>query len=182
MTAPSHRHQSSLEGLIDFTTTEPSFANEQERAQAVGRFRRIVGYFEAVEQPALRDGGGYNRPALVRYTFEYARSQESKDSFLRVFFRSLAIGMLDDDDNVNLSDDCVVADFREAVFGFAEFLMTNFFLPRMSISQPTYFFLTIDSPSCYEQDTSAISHLSRCFTASPDAGVSTVYTRLCRDT
>jgi hypothetical protein len=136
MAAPSHRHQSSLEGLIDFSASEPLFANEQERAQAVGRFRRIVDHFEAVEQTASRYGDGYNRPALVRLTFEYARSQESKDRFLGAFFRSLAIGMLDDD-NVNFSDNSVVADFREAVFGFAEFLMANFFLPCMSISQRT---------------------------------------------
>ncbi|KAH6635818.1 hypothetical protein F5144DRAFT_591152 [Chaetomium tenue] len=114
MAAPSHRHQSSLEGLIDFSD-EPLFANDQDRAQAIGRFRRIVDHFEAVEQPPSRYGDGYNRPALVRLTFEYARSQESKDRFLGPFFRSLAIGMLGDDD-VNLSDDSVVADFREAVF------------------------------------------------------------------
>ncbi|KAK0736708.1 hypothetical protein B0T21DRAFT_411856 [Apiosordaria backusii] len=125
-----------MEGLIDFSAAEPLFANEQERAQAVGRFRRIVGHFEAVEQPASRYGEGFNRPALVRLTFEYARSQESKDRFLGAFFRSLAIGMLDDD-NVNLSDDSAVADFREAVFGFAEFLMANFFLPLRATTNKT---------------------------------------------
>jgi len=45
--------------------------------------------------------------------------------------------MLDNDNNANLSDNSALADFREAVFGFAEFLMANFFLPRMSVSQPT---------------------------------------------
>ena len=169
MAAPSHRHQSSLEGLIDFSAAEPLFSNEQERAQAVGRFRRIVGHFEAVEQPSSKYGEGYNRPALVRLTFEYARSQESKDRFLGAFFRSLAIGMLDDD-NVNLSDNSAVADFREAVFGFAEFLVANFFLPRMSISQPTSLLLTIDSTSDYEQDASAISHLPRCCAGRPTPG------------
>ena len=48
----SHRHQSSLEGLIEFSIAEPLFANEQQRTQAVGRFLRIVNYFEAVEQQA----------------------------------------------------------------------------------------------------------------------------------
>jgi len=180
MAAPSHRHQSSLEGLIDISVAEPLFANEQERTQAVGRFRRIVDYFEAAEQPAPRYGDGYNRPALVRLTFEYARSQESKDRFLGAFFRSLAIGMLDDD--FNLNDDSVVADFHEAVFGFAEFLMTNFFLPSMSISQPTNLVLTILTTSYYEQDTSTISHLPRCCAAGSNAGGSTTYPRLCGNT
>ncbi|KAK3935965.1 hypothetical protein QBC46DRAFT_396221 [Diplogelasinospora grovesii] len=136
MAAPSHRHQSSLEGLIDFSAAEPLFANEQQRTQAVGRFRRIVDYFEAAEQPASRYGDGYNRPALVRLTFEYARSQKSQDRFLGAFFRSLALGMLDDD-SVNLSDDSVVADFRSPLFGFAEFLMANFFLPLRASTNKT---------------------------------------------
>lgn len=133
MAAPSHRHQSSLEGLIDFSAAKPLFAHEQQRIQAVGRFHRIVDFSDAAEQPASRYGDGYNRPALVRLTFEYARSQKSKDRFLGAFFRSLAIGMLDDD-NVNLSDDSVIVDFRSPLFGFAEFLMANFFLPRISLS------------------------------------------------
>jgi len=133
MAAPSHRHQSSREGLIDFSADAPFFADEQQRTRAVGRFRRIVDYFEAAEQPAPRYGNGYNRPALVRLTFEYARSQTLQDKFLGAFFRSLALGMLDND-SVDLSDESVVADFRSPLFGFAEFLMTNFFLPRMSSS------------------------------------------------
>ncbi|KAH8763782.1 hypothetical protein F5883DRAFT_422871, partial [Diaporthe sp. PMI_573] len=121
----------SLEGLIDFSAAATFFANEQQRTQAVGRFRRIVDYFEAAEQPAPRYGDGYNRPALVRLTFEYAHSQTSQDRFLGAFFRPLALGMLDDD-SVDLSDDSVVADSRSPLFGFAEFLMTNFFLPRIT--------------------------------------------------
>lgn len=134
MAAPSPRHQASLEGLIDFTA-EPFFANDEERAQAVGRFRRIVGHLESLEKPSTRYGDGYNRPALVRLTFDYARSQDSKDRFLVAFFQSLAIGILDDD-KTDLGDDSVVADLRPAVFGFAELLMTNFFLPGMPIFQP----------------------------------------------
>lgn len=155
--------------MIDFTA-EPFFANGEERAQAVGRLRRIVGYFEPLEKPFARYGDGYNRPALVRLTFDYARSQDSKDRFLVAFFQSLAIGMLNDD-KIDLTDDDTVAGLREAVFGFAEFLMTNFFLPRMPISQPAErsgFLLTRHSASEYQQDTAAVSHLPRCYTASPD--------------
>ena len=85
MAAPSHRHQSSLGDLIDFSAAQPFFANEQQRDQAVSRFCRIVDYFEDAQQPASRYGEGYNRPALVRLTFEYARSRESQDKFLMAF-------------------------------------------------------------------------------------------------
>jgi hypothetical protein len=156
MAAPAPRHQASLEGLIDFSAAAEPFANDEERAQAVGRFRRIVGYFEALEKPSSGYGDGYNRPALVRLTFEYARSQQSKDKFLMVFFQSLAIGLLDDD-NVDLADDSAVADLRDALFGLAEFLMTNFYLPRMPISQPAY--LALADKEQYERVRTR--HLSR---------------------
>lgn len=134
---PSHRHQSSLEGLIDFSTADLLFANEQQRAQAVSRFRRIVNYFEAAEKQGSSYDDGYNRLALIRLTFEYARSPESQDRLLGAFFRSLTLGMLEDSDGVDRNRDTVVASFRSLVFGFANFLMANFFLPRMSLP-PAY--------------------------------------------
>ncbi|KAK4443399.1 hypothetical protein QBC34DRAFT_311100 [Podospora aff. communis PSN243] len=124
--APSRRHQSSLEGVIDFYAAEQPFSNAEERDQAIRKFRRIVGYFEALEPP-VRSSARYNRPALVRLTFEYARSPASEDKFLNAFFRSLALGVLDE--SVDLDDDDVVAEFRELLFGFADFLVNNFFLP-----------------------------------------------------
>ncbi|GAB1319485.1 hypothetical protein MFIFM68171_09695 [Madurella fahalii] len=134
MAAPSHRHQSSLEDVIDFSAAaQPLFANEQQRNRAVSRFRRIVNYFEDAQQPASRYGDGYNRPALVRLTFEYARSQESQDRFLGAFFRSLGLGMLDD----SVDHDSELAGFRELLFGFADFLMANFFLPLRAATNKT---------------------------------------------
>lgn len=174
-----------LEALTNLSAAEPPFANDEDRAQAVGRFRRIVGHLESLEKPSTRYGDGYNRPALVRLTFDYARSQDSKDRFLVAFFQSLAIGILNDD-KIDLADDSAVADLRAAVFGFAEFLMTNFFLPGMPISQPadderTWLLLTRHSASEYQQDTAAVSHLPRCRTASPDTQRSTADTGLCRN-
>lgn len=119
---PSHRHQSSL---------EPLFENEQQRTQAVSRFCRIVEYFEAAEKQGNGYDDGYNRPALIRLTFEYPRSPDSQDRLLGTFFRSLALGMFEDSDGVDLACDHVVAGFRSHVLGFADFLMTNFFLPRV---------------------------------------------------
>lgn len=117
----AHRHQSSLEGLIDFGALQPLFTDADERERATARFHHIIGHLEAMDRP----GKPYNRPALVRLTFEYARSVESQDRFLAFFFQSLAIGMLDGD-----LDDETCADLRDPVFEVAKFLMTNFFLPR----------------------------------------------------
>jgi hypothetical protein len=133
MAAPSHRHQSSLEGIIDLSEADPIFENEQQRALAIDRFRRIIAHFEKSEQqPASQYGDGYNRPALVRLTFEYALSSDSQDKVLKGFFQSLAIGMLDD--SIDLSDDREVTSLRELVFSFADHLIYHFFLPRMLVS------------------------------------------------
>lgn len=122
----SHRHQSHLDGIINFPPA-PIFSNDEQRAQATARFRRIVNHSEAVEPASRYNPLKYNRPALIRLTFEYARSAESRDRFLAAFFQSLALDILGHGD---LSDE-EFADLREPLFGFAEFLMTNFFLPRM---------------------------------------------------
>ena len=129
LTAPAHRHQSSLEGLIDFHIQQPLFTDAGERAQAIARFYRIVGHFETIETTTSRKH--YNRPALIRLTFEYARSPESQDRFLAFFFQALAIGALDGDFDLG--------DLGEPLFRIAEFLMINFFLPRtLSIPQPVH--------------------------------------------
>ncbi|KAK5988612.1 hypothetical protein PT974_10098 [Cladobotryum mycophilum] len=81
--SPFHRHQSSLEEIINFASG-PSFT-DTERQQAKGRFYNIVGHFEANNANKSR---GYNRPALVRLTYEFACSEESQDNYLRAFFEN----------------------------------------------------------------------------------------------
>ncbi|KAH6624130.1 hypothetical protein B0J18DRAFT_444384 [Chaetomium sp. MPI-SDFR-AT-0129] len=139
MAASSHRHQTSLEGIIDFSEGHPIFETSKQRAQTVDRFHRIIAHFEnAEEQPASsRYGEGYNRPALVRLTFEYARSPESQDRFLKAFFQSLAVGMLDDDDGINLNDDTEVASLRTLLFSFSDHLIDHFFLPLRAATVKT---------------------------------------------
>ena len=116
-----HRHQSSLEGVLDFAAQAPSpFATDDERAQAVARFYAIVNHFDAMEP---NTPGRYKRPVLIKTTYEYARSPASQDKFLAFFFTSLGVGMLDDDKPIPYSD------LGDALYDVAEFLMTNFFLP-----------------------------------------------------
>ena len=93
--SPLHRHQSSLEGVLDFSA-EVSLSADQ-RARASHQFHHIVRHFEfpAETRP-------YSRPLLVRYTYEYARSQESRDVFLQAFFRSMRLSI--DDQDVDLGN------------------------------------------------------------------------------
>ncbi|KAK3364068.1 hypothetical protein B0T25DRAFT_529208, partial [Lasiosphaeria hispida] len=109
---------------IDFALTQPLFANPQLRTQAIHRFRCVVDHFQACEPPRFPNKK-YNRPALVRFTFEYARSPESQDRFLSAFFHRLRLGMADADGDINLDDN-----LHSLLFAFADDLMNNFFIPR----------------------------------------------------
>ncbi|KAK0753505.1 hypothetical protein B0T18DRAFT_397018 [Schizothecium vesticola] len=63
------RHQSALASVIDFGSQGPLFADAEKRARAVARFYDVIGHFAAIET-----NNPYNRAALIRLTFEYARS------------------------------------------------------------------------------------------------------------
>lgn len=86
-------------------------------------FYQIVFHFEAMK----RKRSEYNRPLLVRLTYEYARSKESQDNFLRAFFKPMALSM-DGEEQVNFTDKHLEADLHSALTGFAEYLFENFFL------------------------------------------------------
>lgn len=115
-------HQPSLEGLIDFSVGSV-FGTVDERTRAKDKFYRTVNHFEAA------DGDGeYNRPALIRLTFEYAGSEESQDMLLHAFFQSTNLYMTDED-CLDLDGDRMAKQIRPKVFGFADYLLDHFFLP-----------------------------------------------------
>ncbi|RTE68294.1 hypothetical protein BHE90_017328 [Fusarium euwallaceae] len=117
-----HRHQSSLEGIIDFSTRPP--LTPAQHVSASRRFDQLVNHFN------IPDGSskGYDRVKLVRLTYEYARSKESKDNFLRAFFESADLP-IDGDEDIDLADEGRQAKLRDSLFNFAEYLFENFFLP-----------------------------------------------------
>ncbi|KAK3364040.1 hypothetical protein B0T25DRAFT_576454 [Lasiosphaeria hispida] len=120
MAAPGHR--SSWLDSIDFSHAESLAANPQLRTQAINRFYHVVGHFEAAEPPRSRNDNSYNHPALVRLTYEYARTPESQDRLLLAFFQRLLLGMTDGD--INLDDDLC-----SRLFAFAEDLLFSLFVP-----------------------------------------------------
>ncbi|UPL03053.1 hypothetical protein LCI18_013987 [Fusarium solani-melongenae] len=92
-----HRHQSSFEGIIDYSL-RPSLSSAH-RASASRRFYQLINHFDG-------DKGSndkYDELKLVRYTYEFSISQESKDHVLYALFASIAIPILVDED-IDLSD------------------------------------------------------------------------------
>lgn len=118
MFSPHHRHQSSLEDVIDFSTKPPLETDQRNRVQ--DRFYSIVNHFHANENNS--DRPPYKRSQLVRFTYEYARSQESKDTFLRAFFETIRLS-IDNDEDIDFEQT------EELFFTFADYLLDHFFLP-----------------------------------------------------
>jgi hypothetical protein len=122
-----HRHRSSLEGIIRFSS-EP-LLDEGERVRAKNKFYRVVQHYETMQ--ASRGGSSivqYNRPMRVRLTHEYARSAESSDIFLRAFFQSIGLP-IDGEDDLDFDKDGTDDRLGSAVSDFADYLLNNFFFP-----------------------------------------------------
>lgn len=126
---PHHRHQSSLEGVIDFSAEEP--LQPHRRSEARRKFYRILDHFEV--DTSRENLGPYVRPRLIRYTYEYALSEEARDRFLRAFFQAIELP-------IDGGDDVDPESLRSAVTGFADYLLDNFFLPRESTTSVDFFF------------------------------------------
>jgi hypothetical protein len=77
MALPHHRHQSSLEGVLDFSPPQPLEPDQRNRATDI--FNQIVAQYE----PSQTDGKGFKRITLLRVTHD---SAISKDNFLICFF------------------------------------------------------------------------------------------------
>ncbi|KAI1318487.1 hypothetical protein F5Y16DRAFT_406297 [Xylariaceae sp. FL0255] len=135
MSAPSplHRHRSSLEGVIDFSAERPLGINQRNDARR--RFYRVVEHFGAGAGGAIdRVPPQYEPPRLVRYTYEYALSDESRDNFLRAFFRATELSLSrQGDDDSDLDD---LENLHSLFFGFASYLLDHFSYPASTKKTP----------------------------------------------
>ncbi|KAL8380599.1 hypothetical protein RB595_005055 [Gaeumannomyces hyphopodioides] len=112
---------------------------EDTRAQANIRMRHILQHCEAAAAANQQPRQGYNHPALVRLTHDYARSDDSKSPFLLNFFEHLDLppaGNVADSD-VDFANPEVKERLCKSVDAFAEYLMDNFFLPLKAVSSKT---------------------------------------------
>jgi hypothetical protein len=121
--SPHHRHQSSLEGIIDFSPSTERLEPDQ-RTSATRIFSQIIDHYE----PSQTKNGSYKRITLVRLTYEYSLSEISRDNFLRYFFQYISIPMEED---IHFNDWTTEqkSDLESSVTAFADFLVDNFFLP-----------------------------------------------------
>ncbi|KAI1118331.1 hypothetical protein F5Y14DRAFT_400039 [Nemania sp. NC0429] len=126
MASPLHRHQSSLEGILNFSHPPPPPLETELRKHASRKLYNICEYFDA-GLPA----DNYSRPRLVRYTYEYSLSQESKDCFLRYFFQAIDLEISTEDILVSFEN------LRPKFFQFGDHLFDNFFLPVKASTKKT---------------------------------------------
>ncbi|OAA53590.1 hypothetical protein SPI_09297 [Niveomyces insectorum RCEF 264] len=126
-----HRHQVSLENVINLRATKQLSAPE--RAQARTKFASITSHFETAN-PGL-SSAPYDKLKLFRLTYEYSRSEESRDIFLLAFMQSAKLAI--DDQPLDLTDRDVEASICSTISEFADFLIESFFLPLRASSKQT---------------------------------------------
>ncbi|KAI5917332.1 hypothetical protein F4810DRAFT_696845 [Camillea tinctor] len=126
MASPHHCHQSSLEGIINFSPEHP--LDTDLRDHATSRFHIICKHFDDITGMPKEE---FSRPKLILYTYQYSLSQQSKDHFLRVFFHAIYLPI---DDN---SEDIDYPEIRPKFFDFGDYLFNNFFLPVKASTKQT---------------------------------------------
>jgi hypothetical protein len=135
MAFPHHRHQSSLEGVIDLSSPQPLEPDQRDRATRI--FNQIVAHFE----PSQTEDKGYKRVTLIRAVHEYTIN---RDNFLHCFFLHVEKELRPSDDASELSLSQALSRFdypdswndeqrnelSARLAAFADYLVDNFFLPR----------------------------------------------------
>ncbi|KAK2865230.1 hypothetical protein FQN49_003779 [Arthroderma sp. PD_2] len=137
--AAHHRHQASLECVLDFSAQTP--LSSEELALASLTFRKLLDHCEPVQ-----GGKPYKKATLVRLMYEHSRI---KDVFLQQLFvylgsHSSLPGFTGGLKRFSGFDPESPSDQKEAegaVDGFADYLFNNFFLPMkasgLRTPQPT---------------------------------------------
>jgi hypothetical protein len=142
MAQPLHRHQASLESVIDPSATPP--LSPDERTQALSIFQHIIKHFNSYELlTTLIPKRKYERGKLLKLVYDYAISDHGRDNILRYFlttmttlseeipyteqnFSRVLAGLADFKDRSALEKDKIVQRVQE----LADHLIDGFFLPR----------------------------------------------------
>ncbi|PGH00080.1 hypothetical protein GX51_05977 [Blastomyces parvus] len=129
--------QSSPEGIINVSGPQQPFAADQ-RAHARRRFYAIINHFHTADNSR---SGGYRHPKLVLYTYEYSRSELSQDTFLRAFLKYMNLDVAGEEE-IDFDDEDLEKQLGQNLIAFADFLLHNFFLPRLLLIQrPIYIWI-----------------------------------------
>lgn len=116
-----HRHRSSLEDVLDFSPTDFVFENNGQRQRVEALFVSLLDQLAGEERLSTP----FRRVEMLRLMHQYARTQQSKDLFLRSFFSSMQIDMAVAVDVTALSARAIE---------FTDYLISNFFLPCEFVS------------------------------------------------
>ncbi|EFX01765.1 ATP-binding cassette transporter [Grosmannia clavigera kw1407] len=108
-------------------------AEPAQHVLASRRFAALTSRFD-VGDGRDSDSNDYDRVKLVRLTYEYARSEESRNNFLRASFEIASLPMDTEEDNL----DGDTEHLHDALIDFADYLFDNFFLPSMGLSSACF--------------------------------------------
>jgi hypothetical protein len=142
MAQSHHRHQASLESVIDFSNAAASLSTT-ERSQAILTFDRIINYSSSHELPKIPGDAGreYGRAKLIKLVYDHAISDAGRDNILRYFLTCLVTDSTELEEfprvlsNLIDFDDWSVSkkgSIVERVRDFADHLVDGFFIPRRS--------------------------------------------------
>ncbi|KAH6991932.1 hypothetical protein EDB82DRAFT_573711 [Fusarium venenatum] len=107
------------------------FLDLSKRISAISRFEQVLTYFENNNDDI--NIGYYDKVKLVKFTYEYACNQSSRD--LIVLVALCRMGIIDSDDyHVNLDDACLRDTLKAGLYRFANNLLQNFFLPLKALA------------------------------------------------
>ncbi|RSL71270.1 hypothetical protein CEP53_001527 [Fusarium sp. AF-6] len=129
---PLHRHRSSLEGIIDFSSRPPLSVDD--RASATRRFYQVINHFDSNDIGQNHDQ--YDRVKLVRFTYEYSISEESRSNLLVALFEFLNLSPSAHED-IDFDDSTHRAELQAGLDEFADYLVDNFFLPLKASTKKT---------------------------------------------
>ena len=135
MASPHHRHQSSLEGVLDFSSPQPLEPDQRNRATDI--FNQIVAQYESSQT----NDKGYKRITLLRVAHD---SVISRDNFLSCFFLFVEKELRQGEDVSELSLSQALSryvnldswsrqqrkELETSLATFSDYLVDNFFLPR----------------------------------------------------
>jgi hypothetical protein len=121
MTPPTRNdcHQALLEGVSKLSLSE---SNQRTRMTEI--FKKIISHYE----PSQPEDGPYKHITLLNLTYEYVRSKESQDRFLKYFLESVKISV-EDEFHFEAWDPERKSELASDLEACAEFLVNSFFLP-----------------------------------------------------
>lgn len=125
MTSPTGHdcHQALLEEVSKLSLSEaPSEPDQRTRMTEI--FKQIIGHYE----PLQPKDGRYKHVTLLKLTYEYVLSKESRDRFLKFFFESVKISV-EDEFHFEDWDPERKSEFESRLDACADFLVNSFFLP-----------------------------------------------------